>query len=129
MSLDTDIRNQVREALVEALGVDEEEVVADAVLTKDLEAESIDFLDIIFRLEKAFKIKIPREDIFPQAILSNKEYVENGKLKTAGLEALKKHYPYLNYAEVEKKMDSFEMQDLFTVSMLEDYLKYRLNSN
>ena len=126
MASQAEIKNQVREALVEALGIHDNEVVAEAVLTKDLGAESIDFLDIIFRLEKAFGLKIPRDDLFPQSIVSNKNFVENGKLKPAGLQALKNKYPYLNTHGIETKLDSFDMQDLFTVSMLESYIAHRL---
>lgn len=126
MSNDARIKEQVREALVEALGVDDAEVTDDAILTKDLGAESIDFLDIIFRLEKAFQIKIPKDDFFPQAILSNREYIENGRLKPAGFEALQKHYSFLDFERIRAKMDTFEMQDLFTVSMIEGYVKKRL---
>ena len=129
MTSDVEIKHQVREALVEALGVDEEEVTDEAILTKDLGAESIDFLDIIFRLEKAFQIKIPKDDFFPQSILSNREYVENGKLKPAGLEALQAHYPYLDFETIRAEMDSFDMQDLFTVSMIEGYVRQRLSSS
>lgn len=128
MPNDVEIKEQVREALVEALGVDDDEVIDQAILTKDLGAESIDFLDIIFRLEKAFQIKIPKDDFFPQSILSNREYVENGKLKPAGLEALQDHYPYLDFETIRGKMDSFDMQDLFTVSMIEGYVKQRLEA-
>lgn len=128
MPTDAEIKEQVREALVEALGVDDEEVTDSAILTKDLGAESIDFLDIIFRLEKAFQIKIPKDDFFPQAILSNREYVENGKLKPAGIDALQKHYPFLNFEAIRAKMDSFDMQDLFTVGMIEGYVKTRLKN-
>ncbi|MCA9450852.1 MAG: acyl carrier protein, partial [Candidatus Omnitrophica bacterium] len=95
---------------------------------KDLGAESIDFLDIIFRLEKSFQIKIPKDDFFPQSILANREYVENGKLKPAGLDALRGHYPYLDIDAIRGKMDSFDMQDLFTVSMIEGYVKKRLDA-
>lgn len=126
MASQVEIQNEVREALIEALGVEDDVVVSEAVLTKDLGAESIDFLDIIFRLEKAFGLKIPRDDIYPQSIVSNKGFVENGKLKPAGLEALKQKYPYLNYSEIEARIDSFDMQDLFTVSMLESYIAHRL---
>ncbi len=126
MPTDTEIKDQVREALVEALGVDDDEVIDKAILTKDLGAESIDFLDIIFRLEKAFQIKIPKDDFFPQSILSNRQFVENGKLKPAGLEALQNHYPYLDFDTIRAQVDSFDMQDLFTVSMIEGYVKQRL---
>ena len=102
MPTNAEIKDQVREALIEALGVDDEEVTDDAILTKDLGAESIDFLDIIFRLEKAFQIKIPKDDFFPQSILTNREYVENGKLKPAGFEALQSHYPYLDTMSKQK---------------------------
>lgn len=128
MPTEAEIKEQVREALVEALGVDDEEVTDNAILTKDLGAESIDFLDIIFRLEKAFQIKIPKDDFFPQAILSNREFVENGKIKPAGVDALQKHYPFLNFEAIREKMDSFDMQDLFTVSMIEGYVKTRLKN-
>ncbi len=53
----------VKETLIEALGVDEDEVVGEATLTGDLGAESIDFLDVVFRLEKAFNIKVPRGEL------------------------------------------------------------------
>ncbi len=62
---------QVRDVLVDALGVDEEEVKGSATLMGDLGAESIDFLDIVFRLEKAFGIKVPREELFPVETLMN----------------------------------------------------------
>ena len=55
-----EVFEKVRETLVDALGVDDDEIEAEATLTGDLGAESIDFLDIVFRLEKTFDIKIPR---------------------------------------------------------------------
>ena len=66
-----EIMTQVRETLVDALGVDDDEVTEEATLTGDLGAESIDFLDIVFRLEKSFNIKIPRGELFPDDILNN----------------------------------------------------------
>ena len=68
------ILQEVQGVLVDALGVDEDEVTPDATLMADLGAESIDFLDIVFRMEKAFGIKIPREELFPaENILTNTE--------------------------------------------------------
>ena len=66
-------------ALVDALGVDEEEVTPQATLVGDLGAESIDFLDIVFKLEKAFSVEIPRKDLSPEDILTNAAYVQDGK--------------------------------------------------
>ncbi len=60
-----EVFEEVKEVLIDALGLDDDEVTADATLMGDLGAESIDFLDIIFRLEKAFDIKVPREELFP----------------------------------------------------------------
>ena len=62
---------KVRTALTEALGVDDEEVVPEATMVGDLGAESIDFLDIVFRLEKSFGIEIPRSELFTEDILTN----------------------------------------------------------
>ena len=59
MSAPEEVFKKVRNCLVEALGVDEEEVTLDSSITADLGGESIDFLDIVFRLEKTFGIKIP----------------------------------------------------------------------
>ena len=88
-----EIFEQVKEVLIDALGVDDDEVKEEATLTGDLGAESIDFLDIVFRLEKTFTIKIPRGELFPDDILNNAEYVENGRMTTKGLETLKKAMP------------------------------------
>ncbi len=63
-----EIYKKVQAVLVDALGVDEEEVTPDAVIRDDLGAESIDFLDIMFRLEKAFGIKIPRGEMIPENV-------------------------------------------------------------
>ena len=71
-----EVFQKVQSALVDALGVDEEEVTATATMVGDLGAESIDFLDIVFRLEKAFSIEIPRSELFPEDILTNAEYVK-----------------------------------------------------
>jgi acyl carrier protein len=94
VSSKSEIFSKVQEALVDALGVDEEEVTPQATLQGDLGAESIDFLDIVFRLEKAFGIKIERGELFPEDILTNTEYVEDGKVNAAGLAKLKERMPF-----------------------------------
>jgi acyl carrier protein len=85
-----EVFQKVQEVLVDALGVDDDEVKAEATLMGDLGAESIDFLDIVFRLEKAFDIKIPREELFPaENLMNDPEFVNNGKLTETGLAQLK----------------------------------------
>jgi acyl carrier protein len=122
-----EILGSVRETLVDALGVDEDEVTEDATLTGDLGAESIDFLDII-RLEKAFNIKIPRGELFPDDILNNPDYVESGKMTTVGLEQLKKSMPHADFTEFEKNPDVNKMPNLFTVRTIVNYIESKLNA-
>jgi acyl carrier protein len=82
---------KVREIMAEALGCDLEKVKLEASLIDDLGAESIDFLDIVFRLERGFKVKIPRGKIVEEARgdLSEAEFEKGGVLSDAGLERLK----------------------------------------
>lgn len=91
-----EIFSKIQAALVEALGVDEEEVAPEATLIGDLGAESIDFLDIVFRLEKAFDIKVPRGELFPEDILTNEQYIKDGKVTPDGLVQLRKRMPFAN---------------------------------
>ena len=89
-----EVFEKVQSALVDALGVDDDEVVPEATMVGDLGAESIDFLDIVFRLEKSFSIEIPRSELFPEDILTNAEYVQDGQVTAAGIEELKKRMPF-----------------------------------
>jgi acyl carrier protein len=122
-----EVFGKVREVLVDALGVDEEEVTEQATLMGDLGAESIDFLDIVFRLEKAFAIKIPREELFPvESLMGNTEFVNNGKLTPAGLKELKAKMPHTNLAEFEKNPDINKIGDLFTVSSIVNFVQSKV---
>ncbi len=123
-----EIFDKVRETLVDALGVDEEEVSENATLTGDLGAESIDFLDIVFRLEKAFGIQIPRGELFPDNILNNAEFVENGKCTAKGLDELKRRMPHADFSEFEKNPDINRMPDLFTVKTIVNYIERKVNA-
>ena len=87
-----EVAEKVQEILVDALGVDDDEVTEEATLMGDLGAESIDFLEIVFNLEKAFDIKVPREELFPAELASNEEFVADGKLTAAGIDKLKTCY-------------------------------------
>lgn len=108
----------VREALVEALAVDEDDVTMEATLVGDLGAESIDILDIVYRLEKTFDIKIDRGELVPEDIMSNEEYVVDGKLTSAGLELLKKQMPQANLTEFEKNPMVASITTIITVQDL-----------
>jgi len=128
MVVKEEITKKVADCLVEALGVDEEEVTPQASLTKDLGSESIDFLDIVFRLEKGFNIKIPRGDLFPENIFNNEQFVQNGLLTPAGLEELKKRLPHADLTEFSKNPNVREVADLFTVGMIVNYIDTKVNS-
>lgn len=118
---------KVKETLVDALGVDDDEVTPEATLTGDLGAESIDFLDIVFRLEKAFDIKIPRGELFPDGIFNNPEYMQDGKLTPAGLEQLKTSMPHADFSEFEQDPDVNKMAELFKVQTIVNYVLGKVN--
>ena len=125
-----DIFQGVQEVLVDALGVDNEEVTAQATLMGDLGAESIDFLDIVFRLEKAFAIKIPREELFPaENVMNNPEYISDGKLTEKGLAELRARMPHTDLAEFESDPDINRLGDLFTVGAIVNYVEGKLDSS
>ena len=123
---ETEVFEKVKETLVDALGVDDNEVTPQATLTGDLGAESIDFLDIVFRLEKAFSIKIPRGELFPDNILNNPEFVQNGRLTPAGLTQLKKGMPHADFSEFEKDPNISKMAELFKVQTIVNYIKTKV---
>ena len=121
-----EVFTNVRETLVEALAVEPDEVTEDATLQGDLGAESIDFLDIVFRLEKSFNIKIPRGELFPDDLLNNPDYVSNGKFTAVGLEQIKKAMPHADFSAFEADPDVNRMPDLFTVKTLVNYVETKL---
>lgn len=122
-----EIFQQVQEVLIDALGVDDDEVTAKATLMGDLGAESIDFLDIVFRLEKAFDIKIAREELFPiENIMSNQNFVKDGKLTEAGLAEMKEKMPHTDFASFQSNPDINKLGDLFTVNSIVNYIDTKL---
>ena len=123
------VLEQVKTVMVDALGVDDEEVRPEATLMGDLGAESIDFLDIVFRLEKAFGIKIPREELFPaETLMNNPELVANGKLTAKGIAALKARMPHTDISEYEKDPEMSKLGDLFTVGMIVNFVESKLKA-
>ena len=122
-----EIFEKVRHQLVEALSVDEDEVTPQARLQADLNAESIDFLDIVFRLEREFGIKIDRNELFPESIFQgDPDFVQDGKVTPKGLSELKARMPYANLAEFEKNPVFENIGDLFTVDLIVRYVKSKL---
>jgi acyl carrier protein len=121
-----EVFEKVQEALVDALGVDDDEVTLEATLVGDLGAESIDFLDIVFRLEKAFDIKIPRGELFPEDILTSTEYVVDGKISAEGVAALKERMPFADLTKFEENPAVQEFANALTVNDMCNYVKHKL---
>ena len=123
----------VQEVLVEALGADEEEITENASLTADLGAESIDFLDIVFRLEKAFStddapFKISQGELFPENLMDNDEWISDGKFTEAGLAMLRERMPHIDFTSFSNDPQVAKVADLITVSSLCTFVSNKLNS-
>ena len=124
-----EIFDKVQTTLVDALGVDEEDVTRDATLQGDLGAESIDFLDIVFRLEREFSIKIPRNELFPESIFQgDPDFVKDGKVTAKGLAELRAKMPYADLSEFERNPTLEGISDLFTVNLIVSYIESKLAS-
>ena len=106
MPTQEEIYTKVSATLVEALNVDEDEIKPTATLQGDLGAESIDFLDIVFRLEKNFSIKIPRGELFPESLAADQTLVKDGVVTPQGIAELRTRMPH---ADVEKFFKSFKI--------------------
>jgi len=121
-----EVFEKIQETLVDALGVDDDEVVPDATMVGDLGAESIDFLDIVFRLEKTFSIEIPRSELFPEDVLTSAEYVQDGKVTPAGVEQLKQRMPFADLSKFEANPVVQDFGNLLTVSDLCRYVESKV---
>src|SRR5947209_9255454 len=130
MMTQEEIYTKVSSTLVEALNVDEDQIQPQATLQGDLGAESIDFLDIVFRLEREFGIKIPRGELFPESIFQgDPEFVQDGKITSKGMVELKTRMPYADLTKFEKNPQLSHLSDLFTVDMITRYIQGKLSAN
>ena len=123
-----EVFEKVREALVDALGVDDDEVTPEATMVGDLGAESIDFLDIVFKLEKGFDIQIPRDELFPDDILTNAQFVQDGKVTPDGLVKLKDRMPFADLSKFEQNPLVQDFGNLLTVQDLCNYVSSKVGA-
>ena len=122
-----EIYQKVSATLVDALNVEEDEISRASTMQGDLGAESIDFLDIVFRLEKQFGVTIPREELFTESIFQGDDaFVANGKVTPAGLAALEKQMPYADLSDFKKDPRLDKVEDLFTVDLIVRYLESKI---
>lgn len=111
---------KVADIIADVLVIDKNDIQPDSSLIKDLGAESIDFLDLIFRLERAFNIKIPRGQIEKEARgeLTDADFEQGGTITAKGMDALK---AYLSEVPAERFKDSMKVNEiptLFTTTTL-----------
>lgn len=124
-----EINARVAGILVQALGVSPSEISPETSLAGDLEAESIDFLDIVFRLEKEFGIEVSRGELFPQELLRDPALVINGRLTDLGADALRQRFAFADLRDVTAgaRVDDL-MTDLLTVNLITDYVGSKLGT-
>lgn len=121
-----DIFEKVKVILIDALSVDDGDVTEGAALRNDLGAESIDFLDIVFRLEKAFGIKISQEELMPRDVISNPAYVTDKRVNADGLAALRNSMPHADLSAFEKDPLIDKISDVFTVGTIVRFVESKL---
>ena len=122
-----EIFEKVQDALIDALGADDDEVNRGATLVGDLGAESIDFLDIVFRIEKTFDVKISQGELFPENLADNADWVADGKLTDVGLEMLKGRMAHVDFAVFEGGDRSVsKLGDAITVDSLVNFVEIKL---
>jgi acyl carrier protein len=126
-----EVYDKVKVVLEEALGVDEEQITMDATLTGDLEAESIDVLDIVFRLEKTFStpekpFKIGQGELFPENLMENPQWVSDGRFTDAGMAMLRQRMPHVDFSRFETDRDISKVGELITVRSLVDFIQRKL---
>lgn len=119
----------VKEALVGALGVGEDEVTPQATLLGDLSAESIDLLDILFRLERTTSVKIQAADLAAhvQGGIPDDEFGDaSGKITAKGMAQLKKVMPQIDANALAGQLEAEKVMSLFTVQNLTDMVAGRV---
>ena len=121
-----EIYESVKEVLIEALGVDDDEVTPDAIITSDLGAESIDFLDIVFQLEQAFGFKIAQGELFPEGVTNDPEYVQDAKITDKGLTEMKAKMPHFDFTPLEEDRNVETVAKIFTVNAIVSFCEQKL---
>jgi acyl carrier protein len=127
MSDSESVNDRLARVLVESLNVEEDEITLAARLQADLGAESIDFLDIIFRLEREFGIKIPRGELFPESVFQgDQDLVRDGLVTDRGMGELAARMPYTDLGGFDHDRRISTVSDLFTVDLVGWYLAWKL---
>ncbi len=123
-----EIFEKVKDVLENALGADPEDVTMEATLIGDLGAESIDFLDISFKLEQEFSIKIDQGELFPENLMSDDTLVEDGKLTDKAMDILRERMPHVDFSRLDADRRVNQLSEVFTVESLVDFIARKLTA-
>ncbi len=124
-----EIYSKVRDVLVDALAVDEDEVAPDARLTADLGAESIDFLDIVFKLEQAFGFKIAPGGALPRERHAGPPVCPRGARHPRGADrAESAPLPHADFSKFANDPQIAKVAEVFTVDTLVNFVQKKLGS-
>ena len=123
-----EVFEKVRQVLVDALSVDEDEVTPEATLTSDLGAESIDFLDIVFKLEQTFGFKIAQGELFPENVAQDPRFVRDGRVTLEGIAALKERMPHADFSAWERNPEVTKVGEIFTVDAVVRFVERKLTT-
>jgi acyl carrier protein len=127
MSVATEVCAKVTSVLAEALVLDEADIAPTAALQRDLGADSLDLLEIKFRLEQAFDIEIARGELFPESIFRiGPEWVQDGRLTDMGLTELRSRLPYADLSGYQGDRKLSAVRDIFTVDLVANYVAWKL---
>jgi len=128
VTFNTDIEQAVKEAVAEALALEDDEVTPDAAITAELGAESIDLLDVLFRIERATGVKLEAADLadhiqggIPDEVFGD----DDGTVSATGLAQLKRVMPQIDESALVGQLDAERVIDLFTVANLVELVHQR----
>ena len=127
MPVAADIREKVTNVRVEVLAVDDDQVTPTAALQRDLGADSLDLLEIMFRLEQKFGIEIPRDELFPGFLFRiDPEWVHDSRLTDKGLAELRARLPYAHLGgfQIDRRLSA--VSELLSVELVTAYIKWKL---
>lgn len=126
MKTDQQIYEGVRSIVIDALVAEEEDVTPKARLTDDLGAESIDYLDIFFHVEKMFGVRIEANEQTVNSVLHDEKYVREGMITDEGIEELRRRLPEVDLAPLDESRDVRRFPSVFTVQGIVNLVKARL---
>src|SRR5579864_5691963 len=128
VSSSNEIYTRVATVLVQSLNADEEAITPMATLHGDLGAESIDLLDIVFRLEREFGIHIDQDELFPASIFQGDAgFVQDGKVTDSGMVRLRSQLPYADLSNFTGDQRVSAIPDLFTVGLVTRFIAWKLS--